>query len=117
MDTVFITELRIETIIGIHDRERNLKQPVTLDLEMDWNNQGAAATDNISQACDYESISTRITQFIADSEFKLIETLAEETARLVLTEFAVPRLVLTVSKPEAITNARSVGVRIERPPR
>ena len=114
MDIVFINDLRIETIIGIFDWEREVKQTVSLDLEMAHDNALAAATDDIQHALDYKSVAKRLIQFIEAAEFLLVETMAEEIAKLVMTEFTVPWLRLTVRKPGALRGARDVGVRIER---
>ncbi|MGJ8688245.1 MAG: dihydroneopterin aldolase [Gammaproteobacteria bacterium] len=114
MDIVYISELRIETIIGIYDWERTQKQTVSLDIEMATDIAAAAATENIENTLNYKSIAKRVSSFIEQSEFLLIETMAEETAQLILQEFAVPWLRLRVGKPGAVTGSRDVGVIIER---
>jgi dihydroneopterin aldolase len=114
MDTVFITDLRIETLIGIYDWERKVKQTISLDLEMGADIRAAAATDAIEDALDYKAVSKRLIAFVGDSEFQLVETLAERIADIVLSEFNVPWLRLTVHKPGAVRGSRDVGVIIER---
>ncbi len=114
MDTVFIRELRAETVIGVYDWERDIRQAVVLDLEMATDNRSAAATDSIDDALDYAAVSRRLLSFIESSEFQLIETLAERVADIVLTEFDVPWLRLRLAKPGAVAEARDVGVVIER---
>ncbi len=114
MDTVFITDLRIETLIGIYDWERKVKQTISLDLEMGADIRSAAATDAIGDTLDYKAVSKRLIAFVGDSEFQLVETLAERIAGIVLTEFSVPWLRLTVHKPGAVRGSRDVGVIIER---
>ena len=114
IDIVYISELRIETIIGIYDWERTQKQTVSLDIEMATDIAAAAATENIENTLNYKSIAKRVSSFIEQSEFLLIETMAEETAQLILQEFAVPWLRLRVGKPGAVTGSRDVGVIIER---
>ncbi len=114
MDIVYIQDLRIETIIGIFDWEREQKQTVSLDLEMATDIRAAAASEDITKTLDYKSISKRISSFIKQSEFLLIETMAQKTAELVLEEFPVPWLRLRVGKPGAVTGAKDVGVIIER---
>ncbi len=114
MDIVYIEDLRIETIIGIFDWERKQKQTVSLDLQMATDISAAAASEDIEKTLDYKSISKRISSFIQQSEFLLIETMAQKTAELVLEEFAVPWLRLRVGKPGAVTGAKDVGVIIER---
>ena len=114
MDIIFLKELRIETIIGIYDWERRIKQPVILDLDLGADVRRAAATDNIDDTLNYKAVAKRIIGFVENSEFQLVETLAERVADIVLEEFAVPWLRLTVNKQGAVRGARDVGVIIER---
>ena len=114
MDIVFIRELRADTIIGVYDWERRIRQSVVLDLELASDNRRAAVSDGIEDAVDYAAISARLLSFIEGSEFQLIETLAEQLANIVLEEFAVPWLRLRLAKPGAVARARDVGVLIER---
>ena len=114
MDIVFINELRIETIIGIYDWERKVKQTISLDLEMGTDIQKSAATDAIDDTLNYKAVAKRLIAFVEDSEYQLVETLAEKIAGVVLSEFNVPWLKLTVHKPGAVRGSRDVGVIIER---
>lgn len=114
MDIVFINDLRIDTIIGIYDWERQVRQTVSFDLEMAHDIRQAAATDDIQYALNYKAVSKRLITMVEGSCFLLVETLAEEAARMIMTEFHVPWLRLTLYKPGALRGAGSVGVRIER---
>ncbi len=114
MDIVFISDLRIETIIGIYDWERKVKQTLSVDLEMGADILRAAATDDIEDTLNYKAVSKRLTEFIGKSEYQLVETLAEKVAEIVIGEFNVPWLRLTVHKPGAVRGSRDVGVTIER---
>jgi dihydroneopterin aldolase len=114
MDIVFINDLRIETIIGIYDWERRVRQTISLDLEMGADICAAAATDAIEDTLNYKAVAKRLIGFVGDSEYQLVETLAEKIADIVLTEFNVPWLRLTVHKPGAVRGSRDVGVIIER---
>lgn len=114
MDIIFIRDLRIETLIGIYDWERNVKQTVILDLDMGADIAKAARTDQIEDTLDYKSVAKRLIQFVSDSHFQLVETLAEQCARIVLEEFGVPWVRLSINKIGALRGARDVGVRIER---
>ena len=114
MDIIFITDLRAEAIIGIFERERTIKQSISVDLEMSSDIRAAAATDHIDQALNYKDISKRVESFIAQSEFQLIETLAERIAQLIQHEFGVSWLKLTLHKVGALSNSGDVGVRIIR---
>jgi dihydroneopterin aldolase len=114
MDIVFIRGLRIETTIGIYDWEKEIKQPVVLDLEMASDIARGAATDRIEDALDYKAVSKRLKQFVAESSFELVETLAERCAAILREEYAVPWVRLTLNKVGAVTDAEGVGVIIER---
>ncbi|MDX1610456.1 MAG: dihydroneopterin aldolase [Halofilum sp. (in: g-proteobacteria)] len=114
MGIVFLRDLRVETIIGIFEWERTTRQVVAIDLEMAADVARAAASDSIDDALDYKSISKRLIDFVSSSSFQLVETLAEEIARIVREEFRVPWVRVTLSKPGAIRGARDVGVVIER---
>ena len=114
MDTVFIEELRIETVIGIYDWERKIRQVVAIDLEMAFDNRGPAASDHIDDTLNYKAVSKRLIAFVEAASFQLVETLAERCAQIVLDEFHVPWLRLKLSKPGAVRGAKAVGVVIER---
>ncbi len=114
MDIVFISDLKIETIIGIYEWERRVRQTISLDLEMDADIARAAATDAIEDTLDYKAVAKRLIEFVGNSDYQLVETLAERIAQIVLDEFDVPWLRLTVHKPGAVRGSRDVGVIIER---
>lgn len=114
MDIVFIQGLKIDTIIGIYDWERKIRQNVELDLQMSADIKAASQTDCIEQALDYKTITKRITQFVQASNFQLVETLAEKITEIIRDEFGVKWVKLTLNKGEVVTGARAVGVVIER---
>ena len=114
VDIVFINDLRIETIIGIYDWERKVKQTISLDLEMGTDIRKSAETDAIEDTLNYKAVAKRLIAFVGESEYQLVETLAEKIAEIVLKEFNVPRVKLTVRKPGAVRGSRDVGVVIER---
>jgi dihydroneopterin aldolase len=114
MDRVFIEDLNVQTVIGIYDWEREIKQVVSLNLEMEFNITRAAETDSIEDTLDYKAVSKRMIRFIEDSEFQLVEALAERCAAIVLAEFPVTWLRLKLGKPGAVRGSSAVGVIIER---
>ena len=114
LDIIFIEALRVETVIGVYDWERRIRQPVVIDLEMGTDVARAAANDDFSDALDYKAVSKRVQQFVAESSFFLVETLAERVAALVLDEFAVPWVRVKLNKVGALRGARGVGIVIER---
>jgi len=114
MDIVFLRDLRIQTVIGIYEWERNTRQEVVLDLDMATDVRKAAASDDIEDALNYKSVAKRLIAFVEDCQFQLVETLAESCAQIVLEEFGVPWVRLSVNKVGAVRGARDVGVIIER---
>jgi dihydroneopterin aldolase len=114
MDIIFIHELLIETTIGVHPWERDLRRTLRLDLELGADIRPAAATDRLEDTLDYQAVAQRISDFAAASNFQLMETLAERLAELLFREFAVPWLRLTLHKPGVPSGAKAAGVIIER---
>ncbi|WJW75372.1 dihydroneopterin aldolase [Thiohalobacter sp. IOR34] len=114
MDIIFLRDLRIDTVIGIYDWERRIRQTISLDLEMAADIRKAAASDAIEDTLNYKAVAKRLIEFVEGSEFQLVETLAERCASLVLEEFDVPWIRLTLNKTGAVRGARDVGVIIER---
>ncbi|HIE49976.1 MAG TPA: dihydroneopterin aldolase [Gammaproteobacteria bacterium] len=115
MDKVYIKNLKVEAIIGIFEWEREVKQIISVDIEMDFDNKKAATSDDIEDALDYKKVGKRVSAFIQGSKVKLVESLAEKVAKIILQEFPVSRLVLTLSKPGALRGSESVGISITRP--
>ncbi len=114
MDIIYLRELRVETVIGIYEWERRIRQPVIIDLQMAADVRRAAASDNIEDTLNYKAVAKRVIGFIEDSQFQLVETLAERVAEIVMNEFHVPWLRLELNKKGAVRGARDVGVIIER---
>ena len=114
MDRIFLRELTTQAIIGVYEWERRVKQTVMIDLEIPCDVRRAAAADEIEATVNYKKVAKRILEFIARSEFHLVETLAERTALMVLEEFNLDWIRLTLNKPGAIRGSKDVGVMIER---
>ena len=114
MDIIYLKDLRIDTIIGIYDWERRTRQTIILDIEMGTDNARAAKTDDIKDALNYKAVAKRIITFVENSEYQLVETLAERIAEILLNEFKVPWLRLCLNKQGAVRGVRDVGVIIER---
>jgi len=113
-DIVFIEDLRIDTIIGIYDWEREVKQTIALDIEMAADNSKPAATENIDDALNYKAVAKSLIAYTEASRFQLVETLAEHLAEIILCDFNVPWCRLKLRKLGAVTGSQSVGVIIER---
>jgi len=113
-DTIFLHEMKVEAIVGIWDWERQIRQTVSIDLEMGADIARAAATDSIEDTLNYKAVAKAVQQFVTDSRFQLVETMAEKIAEMILGDFDIPWVTVSVSKPGAIRGARDVGVRIRR---
>jgi dihydroneopterin aldolase len=114
MDIVYLHDLRVECVVGIFEWERRIKQTVILDLDMAADVRRAARTDRIEDTLDYKAVAKRLIDFVGQSEFRLVETLAEKVADIVLEEFRVPWVRVRVNKRGAVRGAGDVGVVIER---
>ena len=114
MDIVFIEDLRIDAVIGIYDWERRVRQTLSFDIEMAFDNTVPAAADDIALTLNYKDVSKRLIDYVSASSFGLVETLAERCAAIIREEFPVSWVRLKLSKPGAVRGAKAVGVRIER---
>jgi 7,8-dihydroneopterin aldolase/epimerase/oxygenase len=114
MDIIYISDLRIDTVIGIYDWERRIKQTVSFDLEMATDISKAASSDSIEDTLDYKAVSKRLIEFVGESQFQLVETMAEKVAAIVINEFHVPWVRLRLNKSGALRHAAAVGIVIER---
>jgi len=113
-DVVLIEGLEIRTVIGIYDWEREIRQTVRLDIEMDWDISKAGKTDDIADTLDYKAVSKRLIDYVESASFGLIEALAEHCAQIILQEFSVPRVRLKISKPLKYLGMDYASVVIER---
>jgi len=114
MDIVFIRELQIETVIGIYDWERKIRQIISLDIDMAADIRQAAKSDNIDDTLSYKTVAKRLIEFVEQSEYELVEALAEKICSIIIEEFSVPWVKLSLSKPGAVRGSKAVGVIIER---
>ncbi len=114
MDIIFLTGLTTECIIGIWDWERKVRQKVVIDLEMGADIRRAAASDHIDDTLDYKKVSKRVLGFVGESQFQLVETLTEQIAKIIVTEFDVPWVRVRLNKQGALRGSRDVGILIER---
>jgi len=113
-DLIFLRELRVSAVIGVYEWEQRVEQTISIDLEMEADIRKAAVSDTIDDTLNYKAVAERVSAYVKESRFRLLETLAEGVAQLVLREFEVRRVKLAISKPGAVRGARAVGVAIER---
>ena len=114
MDIIYLSDLKIDTVIGIYDWERRVKQTISLDLEMAADIKKAASSDSIDDTLNYKAVAKRLIAFIEASEFQLVETLTERIAEIILEEFNVPWVKVCLNKKGAVRHASGVGIVIER---
>ena len=114
MDTIFLRELKVEAVIGIWEWEQRIRQTVNIDLEMATDARAAAATDSVESTLNYRDVAKRVQAFVANSRFRLVESLAESVAHMIVDEFNVSWIRVSLAKPGAIRGAREVGIVIER---
>ena len=114
MDIVFIRDLEVKTVIGVFDWERKIRQRLVFNIELGTDFSAAAKTDELEDTLDYKAISHAIEEFTEASSYKLVEALISDVADLVMRDFSVKWLAITLDKPGAVSCARSVGVKLER---
>lgn len=114
MDAIVIRELRVEALIGIHRRERHVAQTLSIDLEIGLPGDAVFASDKVADTIDYEQVALKIRGLASSGHFRLVETVAEHIARLLLDDFGAPWVKVSVAKVGILANARYVGVTLER---
>jgi len=114
MDIIFLNDLQVQTVIGIYDWERKVKQTISIDLEMAADIRKAAESDSIEHTINYKAVAKRLIAFIEQSEYQLVETLAEKVASIVMDEFSIPWVKVRLCKPGAVRGSKNVGILIER---
>lgn len=114
MDLIYIRDLKIDCVIGVYEWERRVKQTVILDLDLAADIRRAAATDRIDDTINYKAVAKRLMAYVGESQFQLVETLAERVAEILLNEFKLPWVRVRVNKKGALRGATDVGVIIER---
>ena len=114
MDKIFINDLQVETVIGIFDWEREIKQIISINLEMEFDISKAAKSDDINDSLDYKKVSKRILSLCEKADSYLVENLIEKIAQVVLKEFPVSKVTVSLEKPGALRGSKSVGIKITR---
>ena len=115
MDKIFISDFRLEILIGVYEWERRVPQTVQIDLDIGLP-QRASRSDKIGDTIDYAKVVARIEHSLSENRFLLVEALAEHIAQLVLTEFGAPWIRASVTKLGALKGVKRLGVTIERVP-
>jgi dihydroneopterin aldolase len=114
MDTIFLSEVRVETKLGVPDWERLTPQTIILDIEIGMPHSRSCQSDAIEDTIDYGLVVARIRETLKEHSFKLVEALAEHVCQLILKEFDAPWVKIKVAKPAILPGLKSLGVVIER---
>tara|TARA_Y100001954_G_C15523342_1_gene460437 strand:- start:83 stop:454 length:372 start_codon:yes stop_codon:yes gene_type:complete len=114
VDKIFLSEIKIETTVGIWEWEKRIKQTVIIDIEMSADIKRAASTDDINDTLNYKAVAKSVRKLVEESQFQLVETMAEKISELILTEHDVDWVKVKVNKPGAIRGSKGVGIIIER---
>jgi dihydroneopterin aldolase len=114
MDAILVRDLRVEALIGIHRRERHVRQTLSIDLDIGLPGAAVFASDKVSDTIDYEQVALRIGDLAASGHFRLVETFADRVANILMSDFGAPWAKISVAKIGILANAKFVGVTIER---
>lgn len=114
LDRIFFKDIRVEAVVGIWEWERRITQTVSIDLEFATDARKAAESDSIKGTLDYKRVAKRVIEYVGNTQFNLVESLAESLAALIVREFGVPWVQVSVAKPGAVEGSREVGVVISR---
>jgi len=114
MDAILIRDLRVEALIGIHKRERHVKQTLSIDLDIGIPGAAVFASDKVADTIDYEQVTIRIKALAESQHWRLVETVAERIASLLIGDMGAPWARVSVAKIGILPNAKLVGVSIER---
>ncbi|MBK4764787.1 MAG: dihydroneopterin aldolase [Pantoea sp. Brub] len=114
MDILFIKELLVFTNIGVFNWEKTIKQKLLIDIQILFDNQLSSSNDDLNDCLNYCTISELVIKYLDNNHFSLIEKVAEEIANLLMTNFNIPGIYVKIIKPDAIAQAKQVGVKIKR---
>ncbi|MSP86042.1 MAG: dihydroneopterin aldolase [Methylotenera sp.] len=114
MDVIFLSEVKVQTKLGVPAWERLLPQTIVLDIEMRYDLSKAGKTDSIADTVNYGAVVSRIRESLTKHSFRLVEALAEHVCQLILQEFGVLHVKIKVAKPGILPGLKALGVVIER---
>ena len=115
MDKIFINEMVVDTIIGIYPHERENKQAVTINIEIDCDLAKAGETDKLEDTVNYKDINDKVRQHVSNSDYLLIEKMAASIASICFETIGVEAVKVGIEKPEALEGNRSVVSRYLEP--
>lgn len=114
MDCIYIEGLRVDCKIGIYDYEREHEQPLFIDVTIYYDNNRAGLSDDYNSVIDYAKVAADIESFLQSNYLSLIESAAEKISTIIIQKYHAERVIVKINKPQALENAKGVGVIIER---
>lgn len=114
MDTIFLSEVKVQTKLGVPAWERVTPQTVVLDIEINVDLSRACQTDAIEDTIDYGLVVRRIRETLSEHSFQLVEKLAEHICQLIIQEFNAEAVKIKVAKPGILPGLKALGVEIKR---
>jgi 7,8-dihydroneopterin aldolase/epimerase/oxygenase len=114
MDTIFISELKVKTKLGVPEWERMTPQTIILDIEIGYDLTKACKSDTIADTIDYGAVVARIRETLTEHSFQLVEALAEHICQLILNDFKAENVKIKVAKPAILPGLKALGVIVER---
>lgn len=113
-DRIFITNLQLSALIGCLPEEQSKKQPLILDVVLYTDIRAAGKSDDLTKTINYAEVADCIADHVKNNQYKLVETLSEQLASVILERFSVSQVTIKIAKPEAISMAQCAGVEITR---
>ena len=110
--TVLIKDFVICEIIGIHQHEKVNKQKIVFNITIDVNKNVIPDENNLSSIIDYEKITNKLEKLIKYKKYNFLESLAEDSFKEIFKDERINSVKIKIEKPDAIKNAKSVGVEV-----
>ncbi|MDP3210327.1 dihydroneopterin aldolase [Methylotenera sp.] len=114
MDTIFLSEVKVQTKLGVPEWERMTPQTIILDIEIGYDLSKACQSDDVNDTIDYGAVVKRVRETLQENSFQLVEKLAEHLCQLILKEFNALSVKIKVAKPTVLPGLKALGVIIER---
>ena len=114
MDTIFLSEVKVQTKLGVPEWERMVEQTIILDIEIGYDLSKACQSDNVADTIDYGLVVNRVRETLKENSFQLVEALAEHLCQLILKEFGALSVKVKVAKPAILPGLKALGVMIVR---
>ncbi len=114
MDTIFLSEVKVQTKLGVPEWERMTPQTIILDIEIGYDLSKACQSDDVNDTIDYGAVVNRVRGTLQENSFQLVETLAEHLCQLILKEFSALSVKIKVAKPTILPGLKALGVIIQR---